>query len=109
MEEITWDSSNDDVATISEDGLLTIKKKGKVKITVYSKETKVKKTYKIKTEEFPQISFKNGNKATVKYGNNYQIVLKYTNHDIEKIQYKSEDQSIATVDDNGLITTKRPG
>ena len=65
MEEITWDSSNDNVATISEDGLLTIKKKGKVKITVYSKETKVKKTYKIKTEEVPQISFKNGNKATV--------------------------------------------
>lgn len=84
MEEITWDSSNDDVATISKDGLLTIKEKGKVKITVYSKETKVKKTYKIKTEEVPQISFKNGNKATVKYGNNYQIVLQYTNHDIEK-------------------------
>ena len=34
MEEITWDSSNDDVATISKDGLLTIKEKGKVKITV---------------------------------------------------------------------------
>ena len=83
--------------------------KGKVKITVYSKETKVKKTYKIKTEEVPQISFKNGNKATVKYGNNYQIVLQYTNHDTEKIQYKSEDQSIATVDANGLVTTKRPG
>ena len=109
LEEITWNSSNDDVATISEDGLLTIKEKGKVKITVYSKETKVKKTYKIKTEEAPQISFKNGNKATVKYGNNYQIVLQYTNHDTEKIQYKSEDQSIATVDANGLVTTKRPG
>lgn len=84
MEEITWNSSNDDVATISEDGFTYNKGKGKVTITVFSKETKVKKTYKIKTEEAPQISFKNGNKATVKYGNNYQIVLQYTNHDTEK-------------------------
>ena len=43
--------------------LLIIKEKGKVKITVYSKETKVKKTYKIKTEEVPQISFGEWHKA----------------------------------------------
>ncbi|MFQ6929752.1 MAG: Ig-like domain-containing protein [Eubacterium sp.] len=42
LEEITWDSSNDDVATISEDGLLTIKKKVKSKSLFTPKKQRLK-------------------------------------------------------------------
>ena len=127
LEEITWNSSNDDVATISEDGLLTIKEKGKVKITVYSKETKVKKTYKIKTEEgiydinsivhngnILRISLVGNNTPTkfdridvsTQSGDIYATFEGYTtiySHDDNNILELSNDGSIKSIEDNNNI------
>ena len=53
LEEITWNSSNDDVATISEDGLLTIKVKSKSLFT--PKKQRLKRLIKLKLRKFHRL------------------------------------------------------
>ena len=53
LEEITWNSSNDDVATISEDGLLTIKEKSKSLFT--PKKQRLKRLIKLKLRKLHRL------------------------------------------------------
>ncbi|MCR4586232.1 MAG: DUF6273 domain-containing protein [Lachnospiraceae bacterium] len=97
-----WKSSSKKIAEVSPDGLLTMKKSGKVKITVtFPAEKGMKaKTLTIKLNiKMPQ--FKKAT-YTVKVGKSVQTAVK--NADTAGIVYKIENPAIATVDVSGKVT-----
>lgn len=106
---LNWKSSNENIATITENGLLKILAKGETTITLYSDYTEYSKDFKINTQEVPTINVKGGTSQRIKYGAKHQLQFEYINHQVEKWTYKSSDPTIATVSANGLVTALRPG
>ncbi len=97
-----WKSSSKKIAEVSQDGLLTIKKSGKVKITVTFPAEKGMKAktltikLNIKMPQFKKTTY------TVKVGKFVQTAVK--NADTAGITYKTENTAIATVDASGKVT-----
>lgn len=107
LTKVTYKTSKKSVATVSKSGVVTGKKKGTATITVTGYDNGAKKTYKCKvTVKNCSLTLKKS-KATVKVGNTYQIVA--TTKPSAKVTYKSSKKSIATVDENGLITAVKKG
>lgn len=97
---VTWKSSNIKVATVSSTGKVTAKSKGKATITAKAN----KKTYKCKvTVETPKLSKKS---ATLKVGKTLQLKLNGTT---QKVKWKSNKTSIASVNSKGKIVAKKAG
>nr|MCR4624563.1 Ig-like domain-containing protein [Lachnospiraceae bacterium] len=94
-----WKSSSKKIAEVSQDGLLTMKKSGKVKITVTFPAEKGMKAktltikLNIKMPQFKKTTY------TVKVGKFVQTAVK--NADTAGITYKTENPAIATVDAAG--------
>ncbi|MCR5728161.1 MAG: DUF6273 domain-containing protein [Lachnospiraceae bacterium] len=97
-----WKSSSKKIAEVSQDGLLTMKKSGKVKITVTFPAEKGMKAktltikLNIKMPQFKKTTY------TVKTGKSIQTAVK--NADTTGITYKTENPAIATVDASGKVT-----
>lgn len=97
---ITWSSSRKSVATVSSKGKVTAKKVGTAKIT--AKVNGKKYTCTIKVQE-PKLS---KTKLNVTVGNKYTLKMSGTD---QKISWKSSNTSVATVNNKGVITTKKVG
>lgn len=95
-----WSSSNKAIASVTNKGLVTAKKKGTAVIT--AKLGKNKYTCKV-TVQIPAIS--STSKAIVK-GNKIRLTVKRTN---QKVTWKSSNTKIATVSKSGMVTGKRAG
>ena len=97
-----WKSSSKKIAEVSPDGLLTIKKSGKVKITVTFPAEKGMKAktltikLNIKMPQFKKTTY------TVKVGKTVSTAVK--NASAADIAYKIENPAIATVDAYGKVT-----
>ncbi len=97
-----WKSSNKNVAAVSENGLLIIKKSGTVKLTatfpaekgMTAKKLTIK--LKVKMPQFKKTSY------TLKTGKTIKTAVK--NADEAGITYRTEDTAIATVDATGSVT-----
>ena len=115
---IEYSSSNEDIATVDENGELTIKKGGEVTITatvaggtLYNDAT-AKYTLKInKLDQDAELTFTRSKDLT--YGEEYQFVAEGGNtgdisYSIRKVN--DTDPDIAVIDKtNGIITTKKAG
>lgn len=111
---IVWKSGNKKVLSISSKGIMRAKKIGKSKVTAWNtgKKTGVSFTVRVKQKEVPvnKIVFAQNNKKIIEYGERCRLIasafpLNATN---KRIEWKSMNESIATVDNNGVVTAKRP-
>lgn len=109
-EKIIWTSSKPKVATVSPDGKVTPKKKGKTKITARIANGK-KVTWKIKVKEVKakKISL-NKKKATLHAGETLKLKAKLKpKGSTAKIKWKSSKKKIASVSKNGTVTARKKG
>ena len=109
--EVTWTSSNPSVASVDSNGKITAKKIGTTIITVsingYSSTSTINVVDKI---ELKGISL---NKSSLNIKENSSATLNITynpsNATNKKITWKSSNNSIATVDQNGKVTAIKAG
>ena len=109
-EKITWTSSKPKVATVSQDGKVTPKKKGKTKITAQIANGK-KVTWKIKVKELKakKISL-NKKKATLHAGETLKLKAKLKpKGSTAKTKWKSSKKKVASVSKNGTVTARKKG
>lgn len=109
-EKPVWTSSKPKVATVSQDGKVTPKKKGKTKITAQIANGK-KVTWKIKVKELKakKISF-NKKKATLHAGETLKLKAKLKpKGSTAKTKWKSSKKKVASVSKNGTVTARKKG
>jgi len=108
---VTWDSSNDKVATVSKNGLVTAVGNGTATITATYNGKKITSTVKVISLNL------NENKLVLEYDGKFSSdrtgfgnvkTLKVTGTN-EKVTWTSSDKKVAVVDKNGLVTAKGPG
>lgn len=95
-----WTSSNKSVATVTQKGKVSTKKKGTT--TVTAKIGKKKYTCKVAVES-PKLS---KTSITVKKGKTYQLKMRNTK---QKYKWSSKNKSIVTVTSKGKVTGKKTG
>ena len=109
--ELEWVSSNEEVATVNEGGLVTAVDVGEAEITVSVKDQELSATCKVTVEnpvkdiEVPEeLEFTVGDEAK-------KIEAKVIPEDAVgyEIQYESSDEKIATVDEDGNVTPVAEG
>lgn len=105
---LKWKSSDTSIATVSSDGTVTCKGKGLVTITAYTSDNAYSGSFQIYCRSVVEIEkdyFEN-----CKVGSVYQIQASLKpGGDGETVKYASTDETIATVDANGLVTFKKAG
>lgn len=110
---ILWVSSDDEVATVDEQGLVTATGVGDAVITALTTDgSKLKATCLI-TVNPVQATLVSLNKVecTLEQGDSLQLVATVApqNTTNKEVRWTSSDESIATVDENGLVTTHAGG
>ena len=100
-----YKSSNRRIATVSKDGLVTPKKKGKVKITITT-HNKKKCTVTVKVANPGQVNAikLNGDVPVLYVGDSWQVEYTVTPAGaVPALTWTSSDNSVATVSDSGLV------
>lgn len=110
--EIEWDTNNEEVATVSKNGVVTGKNMGQTTIRANLKGTNLFASCKVNVSPVKLISieFKEKNK-TILIDDKFQTEIIYNpdNADYKNVTYTSSNDSIATIDENGIITAKSKG
>jgi len=107
---IVWNSDNDDVATISADGLLTGISDGKTIITASHGELVDSFEVEVKPVLADKINIKindlNSKEYSLKKGEKIQLKAEVLpdNTTDKKVKWSVSDESIAIIDENGLLT-----
>lgn len=113
----SWDTSDKAVATVDNNGLVTLLKSGEVTITVtasngvsYSWDLDATVTAQLKevslNADQVQLSMNDQNKKTA------DLDVTYTPEkptDVDRVEWASSDNTVATVDDNGIVTAVKGG
>ena len=109
-----WSSSDENVVTVDEEGYLKASKTPGTAIITATFEFKGK-TYSdtciINVKNDVESLSLNKRKLTVQTGDTYQLTAKVSpkKATIQTVKWYSEDESIATVDENGIVTAVAPG
>lgn len=110
---VSWYSSNKNIATVNSTGKVTLKRRGKVVITVKAKDgsnTSARCTITVK-QLVTKITFDKKNKYNVDYGKS--ITLKATvepsDASIKTLKWKSSNSKVLTVNQKGKVTAKGLG
>jgi uncharacterized protein YjdB len=109
---ITWTSSDTTVATVDENGKVTTLKPGTTTIKATNVETNEYDSCEVTvTNPVTGISFKNGDSETLFVGAKVAILPEVEPTDaVDKtVTYLSTDESVATVDSNGIVTALKGG
>lgn len=108
-EKITWTSSKPKVATVSQDGKVIPKKKGKTKITARIANGK-KVIWKIKVKELKAKKISLKKKVTLYEGETLKLKAKLKpKGSTAKIKWKSSKKKVASVSKNGTVTARKKG
>ncbi len=113
-QEVTWESSNDKVATVS-NGKVTAKAKGTATITVASSENaNIKKTctVTVKAATIPVTKVKlNKTKLTLNLGKSYTLkaTISPSNASNKGVTFSSSKKTVATVSSKGVVKAKKVG
>ena len=110
--DITWQSSDEAVATVDENGTVTAVGKGECEVTasVNGAEAKTKVTVGVAATGITLAQ--DSGILTVGYGTQlkvYTVPEEAAAAQAEELSYKSNDESIATVDEDGNVTAKAAG
>ncbi len=109
--DVVWSSDAEDVAIVTEDGLVIPKKAGTVTITAQVGGKTASVTYTVKEIALESITV-SAEQITIKEGETLQLEVEYNPEDTtddKTITYVSSDETIATVDENGIVTAKKAG
>ncbi len=109
-QEVTWQSSDEKIATVSEKGVVTGISSGKVTITATSKlESKVKKTWKVTVTETVEGIEVTGS-SNVAVGYEVQLSAAMTPPTAsKKVSWSSSNEKVATVSSTGLVKGVKAG
>ena len=110
---VNWYSSNKNIATVNSTGKVTIKRRGKVVITVKAKDgsnTSARCTITVK-QLVTKITFDKKNKYNVNYGKsiNLKATVEPSDASIKTLKWESSNNKVLTVDKNGKVTAKGLG
>lgn len=109
---IGWKTSSKKIATVNSRGQVTGKKAGTATITATEKDSKKKKTYKIKVVNVPVtgIHFAANNITSMQSGTKQKLTVQIApwNATNKTIKWSSSNKTAATVDENGIVTALRP-
>ena len=111
---VTWTSEDESIATVDQTGLVTPKSAGVVRIWATSNSNSNRKDYAEVTilQRVTGISISNWNQTiytnqTFDFGVNTSVYP--SNASNKTIRWESKDTSVATVDENGVVTGVGPG
>ncbi len=104
-EEATWSSSDEAVAIVNQNGLVTGISGGICKIKAVTSKNEYTILVSVSITEEPTPLMTISGKQTVYVGSAIQLDLTFTNVKVEpRVDWSSSDVSVATVDANGLVT-----
>lgn len=112
--EVVWESSNSNIATVEQNGLVIGKSEGQVVITVKSKDGRVQARCNVTVVPdkiyINTISIQEGNQQLVK-GSKIRLtpIITPSNATERVLTWSSSNPSVATVDVTGTVTTKGVG
>lgn len=113
LRNVTWESSNPNVATVNSSGYVTAKAPGTVTITCSATDgSGVKATCRITViQPVKSISINNGQTIGVQFNQTRTLTASVSPADAsnKKVTWSSSDPSVATVDSKGKVTTKGYG
>lgn len=109
--QIKWSSSNTSIATIDQNGKLYAKNDGNVTITAQVGSSKATCQFNIKKHVPVSTISLNTTSITLDDDSKYQIkpVISPSNATYPEVTYQSSNTSVASVDQNGVITAKGEG
>ena len=105
---LTWTTSNRRVATVSADGLVTAKRAGQATITVTT-HNGLTDTCQLQVFIPPKRVTLNARNLTLRLNEGFQLVARLTKNSVSAISWTSDDPSVATVDDSGLVAAVGEG
>ena len=110
---VSWYSSNKNIATVNSTGKVTLKRRGKVVITVKAKDgsnTSARCTITVK-QLVTKITLNKKNKYSVDYGKsiNLKATVEPNDASIKTLKWESSNKKVLTVDKNGKVTAKGLG
>ena len=103
--EVVWTSSNTTIATVDANGKVTALKAGTVTITATSAKENGKSASCVLTIKAIELSITEGI-TELKLGGTHQLGCDVNSGDVT---WSSSDTTIATVDENGVVTAKKAG
>ena len=109
--DVIWTSSDEEVAIVTESGLIIPKKAGTVTITAKVGDKTAEVTYTVKEIKLEAISLE-AESTAVKEGQTLQVIVKYNPADTtddKSVVFVSSDETIATVNENGIVTAHKAG
>ena len=109
---LTWTSSDEEVATVDETGLVTAVGAGEADITVSVSDANISSTTHVKVVITPTgVEAPDSIELVTNGENSKALGAKMTPEDATevKLAYESSDESVATVDENGVVTAVADG
>lgn len=111
--DVTWTSSNNSVATVDNNGIVTARSEGETTITVTTKDGNFKDStvvnvIKESSNNYIYLDIKNKD-LYVGDTTNANVVVSPDSNLISDVVYSSTDSSVASVDSNGKIVAKKVG
>jgi flavodoxin len=108
---VKWSSSNRKVATVSKNGKVTAKRKGKAAITATVKGTSVKARCKITVGTPVSKMTLNRRSLTLKTGQSFSLKTSISpkKASVKKVNYKSSNKRVASVSKKGVIQAVSAG
>lgn len=109
-EEIVWSSSEESVATVDQNGLVTAVEAGKTIITAASGDKKATCEITVVTKEISlNASYVILDTQAANAPSTYQLKAKASDNEPLAIEWNSENTDVATVDQSGLVTAVAAG
>lgn len=108
---LIWKSSDENVATVDDEGIVTAIKQGKSIITATSVDNKFEAECSLTVRQ-PATGIKlSKHSAELKIGEllTLECTILPVNSDDKSVTWHSSDENIATVDENGIVTPHNPG
>lgn len=112
VKDVTWASSDEEVATVDENGLVKPLKEGNVDITVTTLDKGLNATCKVRVMRHAVIGVSiNKDKASLPLGGAVQLeaVINPENATIKDVTWASSNTAAATVSQTGMVSAVAPG
>ena len=108
---LIWKSEDESIATVSSTGLVTGVKKGSTTIVVTTKDGGYEKKINVSVDEVSLKKISIQDELNIKIGSTEKLNVTFNPVDYpdKDVEWKSEDEKIATVDKNGKVTAKKIG
>ena len=108
---VRFESSDEEIATVTADGTITYHKKGEVTIRVISLEKGLYSECKVKVAQSPETIYITSSTKTLSVGEEHQLgfVITPIDSDNQTVFWSSTASDVVSVDQNGKITALMPG